>query len=70
MIHVWILAGMMTGGVALMPFDSEDGCRAAMQALPPSIVEDAECIQIEMLAPSSIYAPEIAPLPRPKGVAP
>ena len=70
MIHVWMLVGMMTGGIITTPFSSEDGCRAAMQALPPSIVEDAECIQIEMLAPSSIYAPEIAPLPRPKGVAP
>ncbi len=65
MIQVFILISQMTGGgFAMMPFASQDACQAAMAGLPPAIVAEAECVQIEMIAPSgSRLAPELAPFP-------
>ncbi len=67
MIALFVLIAQMTGGgFSMMPFDSQDACRAAMAGLPPAIVAEAECVQIEMLAPASVYAPEMAPVPKRK----
>ncbi len=61
MITVFILTVQMVGGFSMMPFDSQDACRAAMARLPPAM---AECFEIEMIAPGgSRLAPELAPLP-------
>ncbi len=65
MITVFILAAQMVGGgFSMLPYDSQDACRAAMAGLPPAIVAEAECFGIEMIAPGgSRLAPEKAPLP-------
>ncbi len=64
MIALFVLiAQMVAGGFAMMPFGSLDACRAAMDGLPPAIVAEAQCVPIEMIAPASVYAPEMAPLP-------
>jgi len=67
MILIFVLWTQMTGGgFAMMPFGSENACQAAMAGLPPVIVVQAQCVQIDILAPASQYAPEMAPLPVPK----
>ena len=67
MIAIFVLVALIVGGeIEMMPFDSQDACQAAMAGLPPAIVAKAQCVGIEMLAPASVYAPELAPLPVPK----
>ncbi len=69
MIAIFVLlAQMVGGGFAMMPYSSLDACRAAMDGLPPSLVAKAQCvpIEIEMPVPASQYASELAPLPVPK----
>jgi len=66
MIKVFILTAHLTGGFSMMPFDSEASCQAAMDLLPSTIVAEAECYPIEMLEPSNLFAPEMAPIPKPK----
>ncbi len=67
MIAIFVLlAQMIGGGFAMMPYSSLDACRAAMDGLPPSLVAKAQCVPIEMPAPASQYAPKMAPLPVPK----
>ncbi len=67
MITLFVLMAQMTGGgFAMMPFSSQDGCRAAVAGLQPAIVAEAQCVEIEMIAPGSAYAPVLAPLPKPK----
>ncbi len=64
MIALFVLIAQMTGGgFAMMPFSSQDACRAAMVGLPPALVAEAQCVPIEMIAPASVYAPEMAPWP-------
>ncbi len=64
MIALFVLIAQMTGGgFSMMPFSSLDACQAAMAGLPPVIVVEAECVQIEMIAPASVYAPELSPRP-------
>ncbi len=64
MIALFVLIAQMTGGgFAMMPFGSLDACQAAMAGLPPALVAEAQCAPIEMIAPASVYAPEIAPWP-------
>lgn len=64
MIAVWILTAQMSGGFAMVPIGTEADCMATIAALPPAIVTEAECYQIEMiLPPGSRLAPEMAPLP-------
>ncbi len=60
---VYILTAHLLGGWAMMPLASEADCLAALAALPVAIAQDGECTRVEMLAPSSIYAPEMAPMP-------
>ncbi len=67
MIAIFVLlTQMIGGGFAMMPYESLDACQAAMGGLPPSLVAEAQCVPIEMNAPASQYAPEMAPLPVPK----
>ena len=67
MIAIFVLVAQIAGGdIAMMPFGSPVACRAAMVGLSPAIVASAECVEIEMIAPASVYAPELAPLPVPK----
>ena len=66
MKEVFILTAHLVGGFSMMPFDSEADCRTAMNILPPTIVARAECYPIKMLEPSSLFAPEMAPMPKPK----
>ncbi len=64
MINVFILTVQMALGFSMMPYNSLDACQAAMAGLAPAIAVEAECYQIEMIAPSgSRYAPELSPLP-------
>ena len=69
MIAVWILTAHLAGGLAIMPLATEADCRAALEALPAAIVQNSECTRIEMIAPSSPLAPEMAPIP-PRKAAP
>ncbi len=67
MIAIFVLiAQMVGGGFAMMPFSSLDACQAAVAGLPPALVAEAECVPIEVTPPGSVYAPELAPLPVPK----
>ena len=68
MIQVFILtAQMVVGGFTMMTLDSEAACLDALASLPPAVVKQGECYQIEMIAHSgSRYAPVMAPLPVPK----
>ncbi len=67
MIAVFVLVAQLAGGdIAMMPFGSTVACQAAMAGLQPVIAVEAQCVEIEMFAPSSVYAPEMAPLPVPK----
>ena len=68
MIEVFVLVAQIVGGdIAMMPFVSTVACQAAMVGLQPAIVADAECVEIEMLAPDgSKYAPILSPLPVPQ----
>ncbi len=67
MIAIFVLlAQMIGGGFAMMPFSSLDACQAAMDGLPPSLVAEAGCVPIEVTPPGSVYAPEFAPLPTQK----
>ena len=67
MIEVFVLVAQIVGGdIAMMPYGSTVACQAAMAGLQPAIVAEAQCVQIEMIAPASAYAPETAPLPVPK----
>ncbi len=64
MIALFVLIAQMTGGgYAMMPFSSQDACQAAMAGLPSALVAEAQCVPIEMIAPASVYAPEMAPWP-------
>ncbi len=63
MIALFVLiAQMIGGGYAMMPFSSQDACQAAVAGLPPALVAEAQCIPAP-LAPASVYAPEMAPWP-------
>ena len=67
MIAVFVLVAQIVGGdIAMMPYGSTVACQAAMVGLQPAIVVGAQCVEVEMLAPASQYAPETAPLPVPK----
>ena len=67
MIAVFVLVAQIVGGdIAMMPFGSTVACEAAMVGLQTSIVAKARCVEIEMIEPASAYAPEVAPLPVPK----
>ena len=67
MIAVFVLVAQIVGGdIAMMPFGSTVACEAAMVGLQPTSVANAQCVEIEMLAPASVYAPEMAPLPKRK----
>ncbi len=63
MTTIFVLWALLTGGgFAMMPLASLDACQAAMAGLPPALVAEAECVEIEMFAPSgSVYSPELAP---------
>ena len=68
MIEVFILSAQLAGGFTMIPFSDETACNDAIHALPPTIVTEAECYEIEMIAHGSVYAPEMAPLaPRKPG---
>ncbi len=67
MIEVFILTAHLAGGFSMLPFDSEAACEAARDRLPPTIVARAECYPIKMLEPSNPFAPEMAPMPKPRG---
>lgn len=60
---VYILTAQLIGGFTMMPLVSEGDCLAALAALPAEITQDGECHEIDMVIPSSIYAPEMAPMP-------
>ena len=67
MIAVVVLVAQIAGGdIAMMPYGSTVACQAAMVGLQSAIVAKARCVEIEMIAPASVYAPEFAPLPVPK----
>ena len=67
MIEVVVLVAQIVGGdIAMMPYESTAACEEAMVGLQPTIVANAQCVEIEMIAPDSVYAPETAPLPVPK----
>ncbi len=64
MIKVFILSAQLAGGFTMIPFSDEIACNDAIDALPPSIVTEAECYPVEMIQQSgSRLAPEMAPLP-------
>ena len=68
MLKVFILSAQMSGGFAMLPIDTEINCLIALAALPPSVITEAECYEIEMIQHGSVYAPEMAPLaPRKPG---
>ncbi len=60
---IYILTAHLIGGWAMMPLASEADCLAALAALPAEIAQGGECTRVEMLAPSSRFAPEMAPRP-------
>ena len=67
MLKVFILRVQLSNGFTMMPLGSLDACEAALDGLPLALVADAECYPIEMIVTSgSKYAPERAPLPKPK----
>ena len=67
MIKVFILTAQLSSGFTMMPLGSLDACQTAMAGLPLDIVANAECYPIEMMArSSSLYAPEMSPVPKPK----
>ena len=63
MTTIWILTAHLAGGIAIMPLGTEADCLAALEALPAAIAQDGGCTRIEVLAPSSPLAPEMAPIP-------
>ncbi len=67
MIKIFVLAVLLPGGFTILPMASDAACRAAMAGINTAIAISAECYQVEMIAPDgSQYAPETAPLPKPK----
>ena len=65
-IKVWLLiATMINGGQASLPFAEREWCILAMKALDTRSVLNARCIQAKYVA-TSIFAPETSPLPVPK----
>ena len=65
MITTYILTAQMLLGWAVMPFSTEAGCTAALEALHPSVTWDATCETVEV-APGTIYAPPTSPIPAPR----
>lgn len=65
MLKIWILSAMIGNGFGIMPLKDETTCRLLMSGLH-SIASKPSCIEIEIFVPSSIYAPEMAPIPRKK----
>ncbi len=64
MINVAILVAMLPGSILMVQFPSMDACQAVMAGLPPVIAAEAECLEIEVIAPGgSRLAPELSPLP-------
>jgi len=66
MVTVFILTAQLANGFTMMPMVDETACNDALAALPPAIIESAECYPIEMIVRGSRYAPEMSPLPAPK----
>ena len=65
MITVWILTVYLSGGgFDMVPLSSLEECES--NAKLHITATHTECYQIEMFAPSSINAPEMAPLPKDK----
>ena len=65
-IKVWLLiATMINGGQASLPFVEREWCIWAMQALDTKAIVGAKCLRATYVA-TSIFAPETSPLPPPK----
>lgn len=64
MIKIAYLCAVMVGAIPCTPFNSLDGCKTARGELVAALVERSECAQVEIHLPSSIYAPEKAPIPK------
>ena len=65
-IKVWLLiATMINGGQASLPFAEREWCILAMQALDTRAIIGAQC-RLATYVASSIFAPETSPLPPPK----
>ena len=65
-IKVWLLiATMINGGQASLPFVEREWCIWAIQALDTRSVLNARCLQATYVA-TSIFAPETSQLPPPK----
>ena len=67
MFKTIVLTIYFTNGFAQVPMVSLGACLDVMVGLPPALIVNAECVSFEMIAtPGSVYAPERAPLPKPK----
>lgn len=65
MLKVWVLSAIMGNGFSMMPVVDETACYTLMKNLH-STVTKPECSYINLFIESSIYAPEIAPIPKEK----
>ncbi len=69
MIEVWILTVFLAnGGFVMTPTTSLEQCQAT--AALHTLAVHTDCYPIEMFAPGSIYAPELSPMPVPRGLTP
>ena len=66
MIKVWVLSAIMGNGFGIMPLKDETTCHLLMSSLH-SIVTKPSCNEIELFIAGSIFAPEMAPKPIPRG---
>lgn len=66
MTKIAYLCAVMVGAIPCTPFNSLTGCETARGELVAVLVEQSECAPVEIHLPSSIYAPEMAPIPKEK----
>ena len=63
MVKVWILVTMFGGDWSMTPYTTLAECDDAIGGLSVALVTEAKCEPVDILKPSGIYAPEMAPLP-------
>lgn len=63
MTKVWFLVAMFGGDWSMTPYTTLALCNDAIGGLSIVLVTEAKCTPAEIIKPSNIYAPEMAPMP-------